>query len=337
MADIIFVNDQGIPAVHTMKKNVFESMDLNLLRVFAMLMLEGNVTRAAEKLHLTQSAVSNALKRLRQTFDDNLFERSAYGINPTAVARDLWGRLAPHYRALGQELHPDAIDPAHYEGKFTIAMSDYTSARVLPRLGLHLQAQAPGVRVQAVPYSVLNLQHLLEREGADVALGTNLDDARQAKELRTHALWPIRSACFMRRGHPLARDLTLERFLAARHVDVLLPGMTSTIYDTLLSEHGHSRNLVITLAQYNDVLALIARSDYIGVLPSSLVDLSADRSKLLQREPPVPIPVRSLVMTWHQRHDSRPAHAWLRQTIIALFTAPPAGGAPPVPPRARHR
>lgn len=307
-----------------MKKNVFETMDLNLLRVFAMLMLEGNVTRAAEKLHLTQSAVSNSLKRLRQTFDDLLFERSVYGIRPTAVAHDLWARLGPHYRAIGQELHPDAIDPAHFEGRFTVAMSDYTSARVLPRLGLHLQAHAPGVRLQAVPYSVLNLQQLLEREGADMALGTNLDDARQAKELRTHALWPIRSVCFMRRGHPLARGLSLERFLAARHVDVLLPGMASSIYDTLLSEHGHSRNLVITMAQYNDVLALIARTDYIGVLPSSLADLSPDRGRLLQREPPVPMPVRSLVMTWHQRNDGRPAHAWLRKTIVELFAAPAA-------------
>lgn len=305
-----------------MKKDIFDTMDLNLLRVFAMLMLEGNVTRAAEKLHLTQSAVSNALKRLRLTFDDALFERTVYGINPTAVARDLWQRLAPLYRAIGQELNPEAIDPAHFQGAFTIAMSDYTSARVMPRLGVYLQTHAPGVRINAAPYSVLNLLQHLEREGADLALGTNLDDTRQAKELRTHALWPIHSSCFMRKGHPLARGaLTLPRFLEARHVDVLLPGMTSTIYDSLLSEHGHTRNLVITLNQYNHVLSLIANSDYIGVLPSTLLELCPERNRLLKREPPVPIAVRSLVMTWHQRHDSRPAHAWLRQAISELFTS----------------
>ena len=126
----------------------------------------------------------------------------------------------------------------------------------------------------------------------------------------------------MRRGHPLARGkLTLERFLAARHVDVLLPGMTLAIYDSLLSEHGYSRNLVITLNQYNDVLSLIAQSDYIGVLPTTLIDRCLERSKLYRREPPVRMPVRSLVMTWHQRHDSRPAHVWLRQTISRLFTS----------------
>ena len=305
-----------------MNKNVFETMDLNLLRVFAMLMLEGNVTRAAEKLCLTQSAVSNSLKRLRHTFDDALFERTVYGISPTAGARDLWQRLAPHYRAIGQELHPDAIDPAHFQGGFTIAMSDYTSARVMPKLGVYLQAHAPGVHLRAVPYSVLNLQQYLEREGADLALGTNLDDTRQAKELRTHALWPITTSCFMRRGHSLARGrLTLERFLAARHVDVLLPGMTSAIYDSLLSEHGYSRNLVMTVNQYNDVLSLIAQSDYVGVLPTSLIDRSPLRSKLHQCEPPIRMPVRSLVMTWHQRHDMRPAHVWLRKTIAELFTS----------------
>ena len=306
-----------------MNNNVFETMDLNLLRVFAMLMLEGNVTRAAEKLCLTQSAVSNSLKRLRHTFDDVLFERAVYGINPTAVARDLWQRLAPHYRAIGQELHPDAIDPAHFQGSFTISMSDYTSARVMPRLSVYLQAHAPGVRVHAVPYSVLNLQQHLEREGADLALGTNLDDTRQAKELRTHALWPITTSCFMRRGHPLTRGrLTLARFLSARHVDVLLPGMTLAIYDSLLSEHGHRRNLVITLNQYNDVLSLIAQSDCIGVVPTSLIDGSPLLSKLHQCEPPIRMPVRSLVMTWHQRHDTRQPHVWLRKTIAGMFTSP---------------
>lgn len=326
--DIIVVNN----AVAAMKKNVFETMDLNLLRVFAMLMLEGNVTRAADKLCLTQSAVSNSLKRLRSTFDDALFERTVYGIDPTPAARDLWQRLAPHYRAIGQELHPGAIDAAHFQGAFTISMSDYTSARVMPKLSVYLQTHAPGVRIRAVPYSVLNLQQHLEREGADLALGTNLDDTRQAKELRTHALWPIHTTCFMRRGHPLARGVfSLERFLTARHVDVLLPGMTSTIYDTLLSEHGYSRNLVITLNQYNDVLSLIAGSDYIGVVPASLIDLCPERSKLHRREPPIRMPVRSLVMTWHQRHDSRPAHVWLRKIVAELFTSGASGmesGAP---------
>lgn len=317
MADIIQIDN----APATMKKNLFDTMDLNLLRVFAMLMLEGNVTRAARKLHLTQSAVSNSLKRLRLTFEDTLFERTVYGINPTAVARDLWQRVAPHYRAIGQEFHPDAIDPAHFQGSFTIAMSDYTSARVMSRLGIYLQEHAPGVHIHARPYSVMNLLQRLEREGVDLALGTNLDDVRQVKELRTHALWPIHWACFMRRGHPLARGtLTLARFLDARHVDVMLPGMSTSLYDALLSEHGHVRNLVITLNQYNHALALIAGSDYVGVLPSSLMDLSPERGKLHQCEAPIHMPVRSLAMTWHQRDDNRPAHVWLRNTLSELFT-----------------
>ena len=323
MADIIQIDN----ASDAMKKNVFDTMDLNLLRVFAMLMLEGNVTRAALKLHLTQSAVSNSLKRLRLTFEDKMFERTVYGIDPTPVARDLWQRVAPHYRAIGQEFHPDAIDPAHFQGSFTIAMSDYTSARVMPRLALYLQDNAPGVHIHARPYSVMNLLQRLEREDVDLALGTNLDDVRQATELRTHALWPIHWSCFMRRGHPLARGvLTLPRFLDARHVDVMLPGMSASLYDSLLSEHGHVRDTVLTLNQYNHVLPLIASSDYIAVLPTSLVDLSPVRNKLHLCEPPIPMPVRSMALTWHQRDDNRPAHEWLRNTISGLFTsttAPP--------------
>lgn len=307
-----------------MKKNIFETMDLNLLRVFAMLMLEGNVTRAAEKLCLTQSAVSNALKRLRDTLDDPLFERTMHGIKPSAVARDLWQRLAPHYRAIGLELNPNALDPAQLQGSFSVSMSDYTCARVMPKLALYLQTHAMGVHIRTAPYSPINLHQQLGREGLDLALGTNLDATRQSNELRTQALWPIHFTGFMRRGHPLARGpLSLERFLNARHVDVMLPGMTSALYDTLLAEHGHQRNLVLTLNHYNDVLSLIAGTDYLGVLPSDLADLGMERGKLHKREPPITLPARNMVMTWHQRDDVRPAHTWLRKTISDLFAATP--------------
>jgi len=311
--------------VSTMKTNVFEKMDLNLLRVFATLMLEGNVTRAAERLCLTQSAVSNALKRLRNTIGDPLFQRFERGIKPTAVARNLWERLAPHYRAIAQELEPTPIDPTRLQGAFSVSMSDYTAARIMPKLGLYLQNHATGVHIRSALYSPLNLHDQLEREGLDLALGTNLDVTRQFSELRTQALWPIHFTCFMRRGHPLARGpISLERFLGARHVDVMLPGMKSALYDTLLAEHGHRRNLIITLNHYNDVLSLIAGSDYVCVLTSDLADLSPESGKLHKREPPIPLPPRYLVMTWHQRDDVRPAHVWLRKTIEDLFTAVPA-------------
>ena len=186
------------------------------------------------------------------------------------------------------------------------------------------------MHIHTAPYSPLNLHHQLEREGIDLALGTNLDATRQSDELRTQALWPIHFTCFMRRGHPLARGpFTLDRFLNARHVDVMLPGMTSALYDTLLAEHGHRRNLVITLNHYNDILSLIAGSDYLGVLPGDLPDRGADDGKLLQREPPIALPARYLVMTWHQRDDVRPAHLWLRKTIEELFTAAPLALASP--------
>lgn len=311
-----------------MKKSVFETMDLNLLRVFATLMVEGNVTRAAKRLCLTQSAVSNALKRLRETIGDPLFERTMHGIRPSAVARDLWQRLAPHYRAIAQEINPNAIDPAQLQGSFSVSMSDYTCARVMPTLGLYLQKHAMGVSIHTAAYSPLNLQHQLEREGIDLALGTNLDATRQSNELRTHALWPIHFTCFMRRGHPLARGtFTLDRFLNARHVDVMLPGMTSALYDTLLAEHGYRRNVVITLNHYNDILTLIAGSDYLGVLPADLTDLGAESDQLIKCEPPIALPTRYLVMTWHQRDDVRPGHVWLRKSIEELFTAVPVAAA----------
>ena len=307
------------------RRGTFQGMDLNLLRVFATLMSEHSVTRAGAVLCLSQSAVSNSLQRLRAALGDLLFERTASGIRPTSRGLELWEQLKPHYLAIEKTLTPDAFTPASYEGTFTIAMSDYTVERVMPRLAAHLERFAPRVQIKLVPYSVANMFPMFEREGIDLAIGANLDDAQSSRGLRAKTLWPIHTRCLMRRDHPLAEGpLALEPFLAARHLDICLPGMVIPLYDSLLGTHGMKRNLVMTLNHYTQALAVLAASDCIAVLPVSLLDLSAYADKLCQREPPVAMPVRPLGMIWHQRHDTSLPHVWLRDTL-SLLLGPPGG------------
>ena len=305
------------------RRGTFQGMDLNLLRVFAALISEQSVTRAGGVLCISQSAVSNSLQRLRGALDDVLFERTATGIRPTSRGLELWEQLKPHYLAIEKTLSPAAFAPLTYEGTFTIAMSDYTVERVMPRLSAHLECHAPLVQVKLVPYSVANMFPMFEREGIDLAIGANLDDAQSSHGLRAETLWPIHSRCLMRRGHPLAQGpLALGTFLAARHLDVCLPGMTMPLYDSLLQSHGLQRNLVVTLNHYTQALAVLAASDCIAVLPVSLLDLSAYASKLCQREAPIPMPVRPLGLIWHQRHGTSAPHVWLRETLSQLFCRP---------------
>lgn len=309
----------GTPASGT-RRSTFDGLDLNLLRVFAALMRERNVTRAGAALCLSQSAVSNSLQRLRTALGDVLFERTAAGIRPTSHGLELWQQLQPHYLQIEKVLTPEAFDPLTYEGAFTIAMSDYTAEWIMPRLGAYLETEAPRVQINLLPYSVANMFPMFEREGIDLAIGANRDDAQHARGLRASTLWPIHSRCLMRRDHPLARGkLTLERFLSARHLDVCLPGMTMPLYDNLLAAHGVRRNLILTLNHYTQTLAVLAATDYIAVLPVSLLDLSAYADRLCQRYPPIAMPERPLGLIWHQRHESSPPHVWLRRVLTELF------------------
>jgi DNA-binding transcriptional LysR family regulator len=302
-------------------KNAFHQLDLNLLRVFAALMAEHNVTRAAARLSLSQSAVSNALNRLRGSLDDVLFEKTMTGVRPTARAQELWSVMQPHFDALKQAISPDTFDPAQFAGTFTIAMSDYTAERVMPRLAEYMGRCAPSMRIAVVPYDRVSLPSLFERGGVDLAIGGYLNDASRGSGIRTHALWPIHWSCLMRKQHPLGKGaLTLARFLGAQHLDVLFPGTSMPLYDSVLAAHSLRRNLLLTLHTYSPALAIIAQSDFIGVLPTSLLDLSQYKDSLISRQPPVPMPVRPYCVIWHQRWESHAAHEWLRRSIASLFT-----------------
>jgi len=299
----------------------FRTLDLNLLRVFDALMAEGNVTRTAKRLALTQSAVSNALGRLRFALGDTLFIKTQTGIRPTATARELWAVMGQHFTALREAVEPSTFSPLAFSGSICMAMSDYTVERVMPRLSAHLCEHAPGLRIDQVPYSVANLSTLFDKEGVDLAIGAYLNDASPISGIRSHTLWPIHSSCLMRRDHPLASAaMTLERFLNARHIDVLLPGMYMPLYDSLLSGHGLKRNLVLTLNHYTQALPILRQTDCIGVLPTSLLDSSPLASGMVSIEPPIPMPVRPFGLMWHQRRETDPAQSWLRETIVSMFS-----------------
>lgn len=312
-------------------KDVFRTLDLNLLRLFAALMEEGSVTRAAERLALSQPAASNALSRLRHSFGDLLFEKTQLGVRPTARARELWSIMQPHFEALRRVVSPDSFDPLTYAGSLTVAMSDYTVERIMPKLSAFLSRQAPLMRLDLAPYSVSNLPTMFDKEGVDFAIGAYLNDTSQTHGIRTHELWPIQSSCLMRKDHPFAKGhMTLKKFLNARHIDVRLPGMYTPLYDSLLSAHGLQRNLVLTLNHYSQALAVIEQSDCIGVLPTSLLDLSPYAGALVSIEPPMPMAVRPLGIIWHQRRDSVPVQKWLRASIVSMFART---GSPTVGPK----
>jgi DNA-binding transcriptional LysR family regulator len=304
----------------------FRALDLNLLKVFEALMTEGTVTRAAQKLSLTQPTVSNALRRLRDTFDDPLFVRSGAGIKPTRRALDLWEPLAASLHAIRDTLDAERFDALRSTASLSIAMSDYVASIVVPRLAARLSRAAPSMQIHAIPNTLVDFVPVLADNRADFAISVYNEEVQRPAFLKSRALWSPDFVCVMRAGHPLDRAdrIPLKKFLAARHVDVSLAGKTLPSYDVFLRSRGLKRNLVASVNHYAAAYDVVRRSDLIAVLPWSQ-ELEPERMAGLHHAPvPLEAPPRVIELFWHQRHESSALHQWLKNVVLGLFERPRA-------------
>ncbi|MBB3178758.1 LysR family transcriptional regulator [Variovorax sp. Sphag1AA] len=302
----------------------YRNADLNLLKVFEALMTEGNVTRAAHKLSLTQPTVSNALRRLRETFDDRLFVRHGAGVRPTRRAVELWTPLARSLQAIRGALEGESFDPSLSDAQIRVTMTDYVSCIIAPRLMQRLVEVAPGMQCHTLPGTVVDFCQALADGKADFAIGAYNDEVQRPAFLRSRRLWPVDFACFMRRGHPLAqeRKITPKKFLTARHVDVSLTG-EGAVYDRLLRSRGLQRNLVATVSHYSAAYEVVRRSELIAVLPWSEGREAVRMDGLVRLAPPIAAPARTIELFWHERHETSVLHQWLIGLLVAMFAREP--------------
>lgn len=299
----------------------YHSADLNLLKVFEALMTEGSVTRAADKLSLSQPAVSNALRRLRETFEDPLFVRQGAGVAPTRRATELWGPLAMSLQVVRDSIEGASFEAASCRAELRVAMSDYVSCLVAPGLLEHLGRHAPGVRCHALAGTVMDFCQTLSDGRADFAIGAYSDDIQRPAYLRSRRLWTVDFFCFMRKNHALAAyaRIPLRKFLDAPQVDVSLEGTTNVIYDRVLRSRGLERRRVSTVSHYASAYEVVRRSDLIAVLPWSRGLEVFNMAGLRRVPPPLAAPSRTVELFWHERHDSSALHQWVREAVVALF------------------
>jgi len=308
----------------------FKTLDLNLLRVFDEVMAERSLTKAAHNLALTQPAVSNALRRLRETVGDDLMRRSTVkgqgqGLEPTPRALTLW----PHVRAalaqLQTSLTPDRFDPATSNVTFVLAMADATAAEIVPGLLAITEAQAPGVSLRVVPLSTRDPRGLLEREEADLALGyfpavlADMTAKLQAGSTANfdHArLYDGEYVCVMRRRHPLAKSkLTLDSFCAARHLLVSFSGRPYGFTDEALASLGRKRRIVLTVNQFFTAGRVTLQSDVLTVLPHHFVRVADSTGELVIKRLPFDVPLVHVDALWHRSTHQSSAHQWLRSAV----------------------
>lgn len=317
-------------------------IDLNLLVLLHVVLEEGQVGRAAQRLSLTPSAVSHGLTRLRRLLADPLFLRTPRGVVPTERALGLRQPVAEILGATQAVLAAATpFDAARSSRRFVIGAPDAVLAAVAPPLLARLAVQAPSVDlalVQLMPRRRerpgdepwLDSLEQLERRALDLAL---LPIAAPPTRFDARRLYDERFVVVMRRGHPFARQPTLARYAAAAHLLVSASGDPRGIVDDLLEARGLQRRIALTVPSFALALELAAGGDLLATLPARLADGAAARHGLAVATLPLPRapdPIQA-VATRAALQDA--GVAWLREAVVAA-----AGGATgPAPAAARRR
>ena len=305
------------------------TLDLNLLRVFDAVARERHVTRAAEKLNLSQPAVSNALSRLRQALGDELFLRRPGGVEPTALALSLAQPVAEVLDRLRQTLSAHApFDPATTDRVFTAALSEYAESVLAPPLLGAMARDAPRALLAIRHADRTNALELLEAGEAELAVAVLPEPPALYTRVR---LLPEVFVTLLRAGHPLAEGkLTLDRFTAYPHLLHSANGSRDGALDGPLRDAGFPRRLGAVVAHLGAVPGILAQTDMVMTLSSRLALRMAAAHGLVVRPCPVEIRHTRLSLVFHRRFEADPGHAWLRRTLLAVArevgaASPPVG------------
>ncbi|HWO02390.1 MAG TPA: LysR family transcriptional regulator [Blastocatellia bacterium] len=297
-----------------------QSFDLNLLLAFEALMIERNVTRAAKRIGLSQPAMSNALSRLRRTFDDPLLARSPEGMAPTAAAHALIGPVRAALAQLRGALEEKpAFDPAASKRTFHLSTSDHVEVTLIPPLVAKLLGHAPRVSLRLTRPRTLFQPPAAQSfaDSIDVAIGFFPDVAALDASIHSEVLWEEKSVVLARKAHPRIKGkLTLKQFAAEQHAAVFYKTEGQGFIDSLLEQKGLTRRAAIIVPHFASVPFLVAASELIATVPERTADHFATQLKLQVFPAPLAIPPFRMTMLWHERMEADPAHSWLRGLIV---------------------
>ena len=291
-------------------------VDLNLFIVFEAIYAKRNLTRAAEVLRITQPAVSNALARMRATFNDPLFVSAPGGMVPTRVAENMFGRVAEALQLLNYSIREgNQFDPATAEKTFRVSMSDLDEALILPTLGRILEREARGIRVESYSTRRKDVARQLASGMLDLAVDAPLLNDPQ---LRSMPMMEGTYVCILREHHPLAgQPLTLDSYLSLDHIHVSSRPQGMGHVDVALNKLGKRRNIKMRVRHYLVAPQIMLESDLALSAPLRLAQ--GYPTKVL--ELPFTLPSMALHLYWHRSADLDQANQWLRKKLLAVVSA----------------
>ena len=299
-------------------------VDLNLLVYLDVLLRECNVTRAAEELGISQPAMSNSLRRLRDLFDDPLLVRTSDGMTPTDRALELQPLVRNVLAAAEIAVLPKTVfDASASERIFRIMASDYTEVTLLPQLLTRLRKEAPGIRLDIMTPSDVSF-HDVERGKVDMVI--NRFDSLPQSFHQVH-LWDDSFSCVMSATNPVIKNWSLDSYLSHKHVWVSKTGMGVGVgmssddvqrlgwVDEALGKLDAKRDITVFTRHYQAALLLGEQEDLIVTIPTIAARTMANNPKVVILDPPFEIPRMRLKMVWSPLLQRDPGHKWLRQMI----------------------
>ena len=299
-----------------MNRNDLRRLDLNLLVIFEALMFERNLTRVAARLFMGQPAVSAAVGRLRDLFDDPLLLRNGRTMEPTARAMDILKELRPALDTISDAVsRVKEFDPSTACNTFRIGLSDDAEFGLFPPLLARLREEAPGIIVVVRRANYLLLPSLLTSNEVSVGISytTDLPANATRKKLRDIGVKVLR-------GDKRPSPLTLDEYCERGHTMVSFSGDLSGNIDLDLAKVGRTRSVVVAVPQFSSLRALLVGTDLIATVPDYAACALVEGSDLRAEDPPFHIEPAELSMVWSGVHDNDPAERWLRSRIFEFMS-----------------
>jgi len=297
-------------------------LDLNLLRIFHRMMVDRKVSAAAEALGITQSGVSNALKRLRDLTGDELFTRSSSGMEPTAFAIQIAEPIAYALAMIDAAFtQPTDFDPAKDHRLFRLGLTDIGEAYLLPRILAETAKIAPDIRITTLRTGNSNLREEMEMGTIDLAIDVlpglkgNFVSRRLLRE---------KHVICMRKDHPLAGKptWTLQDYLEQDHAMIVAQGTGHGDMDALMARQGIARKIRLTVPHFLSLGPILQATDLVVTLPEDAALLLEQPYGLISLPFPGTLPIVYVDVFWHRRMHRDPANIWLRNLVYRLFSRP---------------
>ena len=292
-------------------------IDLNLFRVLDAIYTHGGVSAAARVLHLTQPAVTHALRRLRDHLGDPLFVRQGNRLLPTEKVRTMMPAVQAHLKGLLASAHAQPqFDAARLQMEFVVGFRDILESIALPALMAEIEREAPGVRIVSRRLAADEVERELGTGALDLAVDRPL---RAGPRISRRHLLEESLAVVMRHDHPLANQLRRIDYLNAQHV-IVSPLGESNALDLLLGQSGMFREIRLVCQHYFSACQVAAASDVLLTVPQSYAAHLAGLLPIAVRPLPISLKAFPILAYWHDSKDEDQAHRWFREHLAIAIT-----------------